>query len=460
MFSKTVYTERRNKLRKLVGEGVLIFPGSSEVPYNYPSNTYPFRQDSNFLYFFGIDRPGLTGIIDAGNNSDLIIGDDYKPETIIWQGRQPSIKELAHQAGINAVLSYTDFAKTKTKLFNKKKLHWLPAYRMHTMQLLETLLNEKPDVLRKNASAELIRAVVKLRSVKSADEINSIQKITDVYAYCLKLAKNYITDGMNEQVVAGQLEGFIRAHGAVLPFTPICSVRGEILHNPNYSNKFKKGQLLLIDAGAESKKNNYCCDITRVYPVSGKFTAAQKDIYETVLKANKEAIRAIKPGVLFKDLHRKAAAVRTEGLKEMGLIKGNTADAVREGAHTLFFPHGLGHMMGLDVHDMEGLGEEFVGYDEKTKRSDKQGLSHLRFARELKEGFVLTIEPGIYFNPDLIKQWKAEKKCTSFIQYSKLDPFLTFGGIRIEDNIAVTKSSCINFSKNIHKEVKEIEKQK
>ncbi len=441
-----------------MGKGLLIFPGNLETPYNYPGNPYPFRQESSFLYFFGIDMPGLTGIIDNVGNKEYIIGEESSPESILWHGKQPSIKELAEQTGISQVLSVKEFLKIKEKLFGKKPIHWLPVHRSETLLQLAWMLGKKPEAVQKDVSKELIKATVKLRSIKSAEEIKCIQKAVDTYAYCLKLATNYIKEGMSEQVVAGQLEGFVKSHRAVLPFSSICTIRGEILHNTQYKNPLKNGKLLLIDSGAESTINHYCSDITRVFPISGKFSLLQKEIYEIVLNANKESVKMIRPGIAYKDIHLKACTVIAQGLKDLEFIKGNVADAVREGAHTLFFPHGLGHMMGLDVHDMEGLGEDFVGYDEKIKRTEKQGLSPLRLARELKTGFVLTVEPGIYFIPELIKKQKAEKKFNGFINYAKLEKYMDFGGIRLEDNVVVTDKSCDVLSKKIPKEIMDIEK--
>jgi Xaa-Pro aminopeptidase len=458
MFNQSVYTGRRNQLKKLLKTGIYIFPGNTESPINYPSNTYPFRQDSNFLYFFGINRPGLTGIIDADNDKEYIIGNDYLAESLIWQGKQLSVKELATGIGINNVLSKKEFLDSRKKIISSKKKHWLPIYRRDNLPQLVAMTSLSESEILTGFSKDFIRAVVELRCVKSKDEIQSIREMVNLYTKSLYLALLYINEGVSEQLIAGQLEGFIKSLGGIQPFQMICSVRGEILHNPEYSNILKKNDLLLIDAGAESSKTHYGCDITRVFPVSGKFSPNQKSIYKIVLEANKKSFSMLKPGVFFRDVHVAAARVIAEGLTDLGIMKGKPEDAVYEGAYSLFFPHGLGHMLGLDTHDMGGLGEEYVGYDKNVERTDKYGLSRLRFARELKEGFVITIEPGIYFMPEMIRKWKSEKKLSSFINYSKLEKLMHFGGIRIEDDAAITSTSYVNLSKGIPKEVKDIEK--
>ena len=458
MFNASVYRLRRQQLKKILKEGIVIFPGNNESPINDPSHYYPFRQDSNFLYYFGISRPGLTGIIDISGNKEFLIGNDPPPESLIWQGKQPSVHQLAMQCGVKETLPPQEFLMQRNKILSSRKYHWLPVFRCDALKKLTLFTGKKEEEILSHPSEELIRAVVQMRSVKTKEEITAIEQMAKLYHGCLDNIIPYVQAGVSEQFIAGRMEGYLKSMGARHPFQTICSVRGEILHNPFYRNTLRKGDLLLIDGGAESEETHYGCDITRVFPVNGKFSPVQKEIYHIVLAAQQQAINMLRPGILFRDVHMAVCQFIAEGLKEMKLMKGHAADAVHEGAHVLFFPHGTGHMLGLDTHDMSSLGEKHVGYDKKTKRSSHPGLTHLRFARELQPGFVLTVGPGIYFVPEKIKQWKKEKKFTSFINYHALETFFTFGGIRIEDNIVISSSGAINLSQFIPKKTDEIER--
>jgi len=457
MFSKELYTSRREKLRKLVNNGIILIPGNSDVPFNYPANIYTFRQDSSFLYFFGINQPNVIGIIDVDSGEEYMFGNDVDIDDIIWMGELPTMKDFAGKNGVkNTAPSQKADDFIEKALKQGRKIHFLPTYRAETKLQLEKLLGIPANELNNNVSESLIKAVVKLRSVKDKYEIEDIEGSIDVAYKMHTTAMKMAMPGAKEQEIFGKIEGIALAHGGPVSFPIILSVNGQILHNHHHNNILKAGQLLVTDAGAESAMH-YCSDITRTSPVGGKFSAKQKDIYEAVLDANVEVINNSKAGIVYRDMHLLSAKIITERLKAVGLMKGNVDDAVANGAHALFYPHGLGHMMGLDVHDMEGLGENYVGYNDEFKRSDQFGLAFLRMGRKLEEGFVMTVEPGIYFIPALIDIWKKEKKNTDFINYDKLEEYRDFGGIRIEDDILIEKDSCRVLGNPIPKTVKEIE---
>jgi len=458
MFVTETYIKRRQKLKKDVGSGLLLIPGNEEAPMNYPSNTYTYRQDSSFLYYFGLDRDGLFGIIDIDNDKEIIFGYDFTIDDIVWMGPQPKIVDSAKAVGIDETYPLEELEKYIAKAKSSgQTIHFLPQYRFQNKIRLEKLLGIKSYEVDSHRSESFTRAVINQRSVKSDEEIKEIEYALDIsydmYTTAMKLA----SDGMKERDIYGMMNGIANSLGRGVSFPVICSIHGETLHNHYYENTMEDGQLLLIDSGAESLLH-YASDITRTFPVNGKFSDKQKDIYNIVLKSQLTAIDATKPGIRFREVHLKTAEVIAEGLKEVGLMKGDPMEAVEQGAHALFFPHGLGHAMGLDVHDLEGLGENLVGYDEKTKRSDQFGLAYLRFAKDLVPGYVLTVEPGIYFIPELIDMWKAENKLSDFINYDKVEEYKSFGGIRIEDDIVVTDSGCRVLGKNpIPKEVSEVE---
>lgn len=457
MFSSEVYSDRRQKLRSLVKSGLAFFPGNVESPVNYPANPYHFRQDSSFLYFFGLDLPGLAGVIDFDSGDEWIFGDDFDLNDIVWMGPQPTVRELAIKCGIAKTAPLKKLEEIIADAVSKKrKIHFLPPYRGETKMMLGALLKEDPCKMKTLASEELIRAVVSLRIIKEAIEIEEIEKAVNISWEMHVTAMKMCSAGVKEQEIFGVIEGIAWSKGAGPAFPVILSINGQTLHNHAHNNILTEGRMMVTDAGAESLLH-YASDITRTTPVGGKFNSRQRDIYEVVLRANNLAIGEAKPGKSFRQIHIDACKAIAQGMKELGLMKGDTEEAVMQGAHALFMPHGLGHMLGLDVHDMEGLGENYVGYNDRTKRSDQFGLSFLRFALECKPGHVITIEPGCYFIPQLIDQWKSEGKFKEYICYDRLESYRDFGGIRIEDNIAITETGCRLLGRPIPKTVEEIE---
>lgn len=457
MFEKQVYAGRRSRLRELMKDGVALFPANPEASFNYPANTYHYRQDSHFSYFFGINHPGFAGWVDFESGEEILFGNDVDIDDIIWMGPQPSVADQAAKVGISSTFPYAklhDFVKKAVA--QGRNIHFLPPYRAKVMIELGQLLGIAAHEVRSGASVALIKAVVKLKEIKDALEISEIEKAVDIawlmHTTAMKMAK----PGMVEQEIAGTIEGISLALGGPVSFPVILSVDGQTLHNHNHHNILADGRMLVVDAGAELP-SLYSSDITRTIPVGGKFNQRQKEIYEIVLKANTDSIAAIKPGHEYREMHLLAAKVIADGLKSIGLMKGNTDDAVAAGAHTLFFPHGLGHMMGMDVHDLESLGENYVGYDEHTQRSTQFGTAYLRLGKKLKPGFVLTNEPGIYFIPALIDKFRNEGKFTDFINYDKVETYKDFGGIRIEDDILVTETGHRILGKPIPKTVADVE---
>ncbi|GAB4128084.1 MAG: aminopeptidase P family protein [Ignavibacteriales bacterium] len=457
MFSSQTYIERRNELKNIMKSGVLFFPGNNEAAMNYRANTYPFRQDSSFLYYFGIDKPGLSAIIDVDKNSEIIFGDDRDIDDIVWMGKEESITVSAEKVGVNLTLPADKLSIfLHESLAAKKEIHFLPQYRFENILMISNLLKISPNDINKHSSEKLIRAVISQRIIKSDEEVAEIEKALNVSYEMNTVAMKFTQPGMLEQEIFGLVQGIVLGSSAGNSFQPILSVRGETLHNPFHNNIMQDGQLVVLDSGAESELH-YASDITRTFPVNGKFSDKQKAIYETVLDAQMAAIEMIKPGVLFRDVHLHAAKQITIGLQKAGLMKGNVEESVSAGAHALFFPHGLGHMLGLDVHDLEGLGENYIGYDETIKRSEQFGLGYLRFAKSLQPGHVITVEPGIYFIPPLIERWQSEKKFDTFINYEEVNKYLDFGGIRIEDDVLVTNESHRVLGKQIPKTVADVE---
>ena len=458
MFLKDVYVNRRNRLRNALKNGLILILGNNESPMNYPANGYHFRQDSNFLYFFGTDIPGLAGIFDIDNGKDYLFGNDVDIEDIIWMGTQKKIAEYGSDTGVDAVEQYSrlyDYIELALK--QKRTIHYLPQYRAENKMQLGKILGINPEKINDYTSVELIKAIVTLREVKDKHEIAEIEKWSEVAYEMHVTAMKMTRAGIFEREIAGIIEGIAIKNGGQVSFPVICSVNGEILHNHYHGNMLREGKLLLTDAGAESAMH-YATDITRTYPVNGKFTQKQKEIYQIVLDANNAATKASKPGVPYQDIHLITAKVIAEGLKNLGLMKGDTGEAVSSGAHALFFPHGLGHMMGLDVHDMEDLGENFVGYDDEIKRINEFGIAYLRLGKRLKSNFVVTNEPGLYFIPALIDQWKKDNKLTQYINYHTVDQYRDFGGIRIEDDLLITGTWCrILGKKRVPVTIEEIE---
>ncbi len=438
MFDKQIYKKRREKLRSKLNGGVALILGNSDVPMNYADNAYRFRQDSNFLYFFGLDQQNLAGVIDVDSGEDILFGDDFTLDDIIWMGPQPTVAERAQSAGVERTKAFGKLHEVVSEAVSKgRKVHFLPPYRAENKILLEKLLGIRPDEQQGKASVELIKAVVALRNIKDEGEVREIEKAVDTTALMHTTAMKMANPGVYEYEIAGVVEGIALSGGGRLAYPLILSIHGETLHNHSHHNKLREERLVIMDGGAETPMH-YAADITRTFPVGGRFSQRQREIYEIVLKAKKEATRAIKPETPFRDIHMLAAGVIADGLKSLGIMKGDAGQAVEQGAHALFMPHGLGHMMGLDVHDMEDLGEDYVGYDDEIKRSTIFGTKALRLGRRLKPGFVLTVEPGIYFIPELVDRWEQENKFKEFINYEKVRTYLDFGGARLEDDILVT----------------------
>jgi len=457
MFPGKVYTKRREQLRQLAGDGLILIAGNEESAMNYKANTYHFRQDSSFLYYFGINKPGFYGICDSESGIDTLFGNDFDMDDIIWMGEQPLVKELASNVGVGASASLKELSSVlQSAISSGRKIHILPPYRGDQQLALSDLCAVSIEAVKKFVSEELIRAVINMRSVKDSFEIGEIEKAVEIAGLMHTTAMKMAFPGNYERELAGAIEGIALSHGGPVSFPVILSMNGQTLHNHYHGNELEEGRMVVCDAGTESELC-YASDITRTFPVGGKFSARQKDIYNIVLKANVETIKASLPGKSYREVHLQAARIITSGLKDLGLMKGDVDEAVASGAHALFFPHGLGHMLGLDVHDMEGLGENLVGYSETIKRSEQFGLAYLRMGRELEPGFVITNEPGCYFIPALIQQWKSEKKLEQFINYSEVDSYLGFGGVRIEDDVLITETGPRVLGTPIPKTVEEVE---
>ena len=456
MFSTKTYVQRRKQLKETMKSGLLLFLGNEESPMNYSGNQYHFRQDSTFLYYFGLDLPNLAAVVDIDNDREIIFGDDFGVDDIVWMGPQPKVNDLAAQIGVAETQPMADLQKVIIEAIGKADIHYLPPYRAEQTLKLGEIFGVIPSWVKKYVSVSLIKAVVEQRNVKSAEEIEQIEQALEVAYEMQTTAMKMARPGMRESEVSGTLEGIALRKGAGVSFPIIFSINGQTLHNHYHGNVMQDGDMAVNDSGAESRLH-YAADITRTIPVGKKFTEKQKAIYRIVLKANMNAIDAIKPGISYREVHLATAKVIASGLKELGFMKGDLDEAVKQGAQALFFPHGLGHMLGLDVHDLENLGENYVGYDKTIQRSEQFGLAYLRMARELKPGYVMTVEPGIYFIPELIDQWKAGKKFEEFIDYEKVESYRGFGGIRIEDNVLVTESGHRVLGKPIPKTIEEIE---
>ena len=454
-FSTATYKQRRSRLKEMMGSGVLLFLGNEESSSNFKDNWYPFRQDSTFLYFFGLDMPGLAAVIAIDQDIEILFGDNLTTEEIIWQGSHPPLSDLASTVGIEKTKSKSDITGFLTSVAGQK-IHFLPPYRPENGQKLSQWLNKPLQEIHSLISINFIKAVVSLRSIKSGEEIEELTKAVNISVKMHKKLMLNAKAGMKEYELLGLVTGEAISSGGSLSFPPIITIDGQTLHNHNYSNTLKKGKMLLGDFGAESAMH-YAGDITRTIPVGSRFSDSQREIYQIVLNAYQAAVAALKPGVRFKDIHLLACRKLAEGLKELGIMKGNLDDAVSQGAHALFFQCGLGHMMGMDVHDMEDLGEEYVGYTENLKKSSQFGLKSLRLGKELEKGFVVTVEPGIYFIPKLIDQWQAENLHSDYIDYEKLTQYRDFGGIRVEDGFLITDAGSKLLGDPLEIEIGEVE---
>lgn len=444
MFSKDTYIKRREQLCRLINNGIVLLFGNNESPCNYPANAYaPFRQDSSFLYYFGLQEIGLIGVIDTETNEEWLLGNDVDVEDIVWYGSVPTMVSLSESVGVRnsaPLEKIHDIVKDATE--KKRKIHFLPPYRHDNQIMIMDLLGIHPSKQREAASLELINAVVEMRSRKSDDEIAELERASVIGYEMHTKAMRMTRPGRTEKFIAGHIDSVAYSLGAKQSFATIYTQHGEIMHGSPSMNVLEDGRLVLCDCGAETI-NNFCSDHTRTLPVNGKFTTRQKDIYDIVAECHDYVLDVAKPGVKYFDVHLAVCRHMTERLKELGLMKGDIDEAVMQGAHAMFLPHGLGHMMGLDVHDMEGLGQIYVGFDEETRpRLDQFGTNCLRMGRRLQEGFVVTDEPGIYFIPALIDSWKASGHCKDFINYEMLETYKDFGGIRIEDDLLITSDGC------------------
>lgn len=448
MFSVQTYIDRRNKLRKNVKSGIIVLLGNAEAPRNYPSNGYHFRQDSTFLYYFGLDHADLVGVIDIEADTDCIYGNDYTIDDIIWMGEQPLINDLAAQVGVKKSYPMSELQRTVTSAIRKgRKVHFLPPYRLENAVKIASLQGIHTARVSDYSSKELIRAVVAQREIKSSEEIAQIEEACEIGYRMHTAAMKMCRPGIYEREIAGEIEGIALKYGSGVSFHSIVTQHGETLHNHYHGNKLEAGRLLLCDAGAETTMN-YCSDFTRTIPITGKFTDKQKEIYNIVLAANQKSQECARAGITYQSVHMEAVKVMAEGLHALGLIKGNIEEALAAGVTGLFMPHGLGHQMGLDVHDMEDFGENYVGYDDITTRSTQFGLGSLRMGKTLREGHVVTTEPGCYFVPALIRKWEREHINSAFINFQKLEQYMDFGGVRIEDDILITANGCRKLGKH------------
>lgn len=456
MFSKEIYTQRREKLRSSVSSGLILLLGNDESPMNYTDNGYHFRQDSTFLYFFGINRPSLAAIIDCDTGEEAIFGNDITVEESVWMGPQPSISIQSHQVGVKksgdlaALISMLETCSAKGR-----RIHFLPPYRPENKLKLFDWLRVMPGEAKEKSSHELIMGVINQRNYKSTEEIDEIRMACNTSVDMHTLAMRMAKPGVTEAQITAAVQQVAVAAGGQISFPVIATINGQTLHNHYHGNVLKDNDLFLLDAGAETGMG-YAGDLSSTVPVNGKFTSRQRDIYSICLDSHNTAISMLKPGIPFKEVYFESCRVIIRGLKDLGLMKGPVDDALTNGAHALFFPCGLGHMMGLDVHDMEDLGEVNVGYVGEPK-STQFGLKSLRLGRKLEPGFVLTIEPGIYFIPELIDQWKAKNHNSDYIDFERVEDYKTFGGLRNEEDFLITATGYELLGKPKPKSIADVE---
>lgn len=442
MFSAKNYASRREVLRTKIGSGVILLPGNMPAPNNYPNNTYYFRQDSSFLYYFGLNIPSLAGVIDADTGEEMLFGDDFTVEDIIWTGPQPTLRELGAQVGIAAAHPMAELEKHLRKAIAQgRRIHYLPPYRGETKLQLSELLGIAPARLHEHKSVDLMLAVAEMREAKSAEEIDELERAFRIGYDMHTLAMKMCRPGVVEREIAGAIEGVAKSAGAGVSFPSIVSQHGETLHNLCADGVLEEGRLLLCDAGGETI-GNYCSDHTRTYPVSGKFTPKQREIYEIVLAAHDRVAAIVKPGMMYTDIHNAACLTLAEGLVGAGLVRGSAEDAVAAGAMTLFMPHGLGHGLGMDVHDCEAMGERSFDFSSIADRAAESATCIYRAAWRVRPGTVMSDEPGIYFIPALIDKCRAEGLYRGIVDYDRLDSYRDFGGIRIEDDLLLTDTGC------------------
>lgn len=440
-----------------LNKGLVLLMGNEESSMNYKDNCYPFRQDSTFLYYIGIDIPGLAAVLDLDEGKTIVFGQELSMDDIIWTGPLPTLRELAQQVGIADSGSPEQLVTILQQAQKEKRpIRILPPYRPENSIKVSSLLNVPITQLDQYISKELIFSVIQQREIKESIEMEEMDKAVDISNDMQLAVMRNTRPGLYEYELAAQAEAIALHHWGRLSYPIILTINGQTLHNHYHGNRIREGQMLLCDAGAETSRH-YAGDLTRTVPVGKKFTPRQKEIYETVLQSMDHAIGLLRPGITFKEVHTQACIQLMKGLQQIGLIKGDAAEAVANDVHTLFFQCGLGHMIGLDVHDMEDLGEQYVGYSEDLKKGTTFGWKSLRLGKALKAGFTLTIEPGIYIIPELIDRWKAENKHASFVNYTLLEEYRQFGGIRIEDNYLITENGSRKLGKDLPKTLQEIE---
>ena len=441
MFDPKIYQKRRQKLIQQLNTGLILLLGNVDSPLNSAGNCYRFRQDSTFLYFCGLDLQGFAVLLDCDSGEEFLFGQPQSIDDVIWSGPQLTLQQLAERSGIGAAEAIDRLPDVLAEARQQRReIHYLPTCRAENVIRLGGLLSKTPAAVQRDVSTELIKGVVALRSIKGDEEIAELDSAAELGYQLHTTAMTLAKAGVYEWQIAGELEALAAQAGRMLSFPPIVTVHGETLHNHQRDHQLQDGDLLLVDCGVESLRH-YASDHTRTTPVGGALSLQQREIYQLVASMLKDATRMIRPGIAYRDVHLAACRVMVEGLNALGLMGGDIDEAVAAGAHALFMPHGLGHQLGLDVHDMEDLGEDFVGYDDHYQRSTQFGLAGLRLGRELQENFVLTVEPGIYFISALIHQWQSEKRHPEYINYDKLDGYLDFGGLRLEDDVVVTKTA-------------------
>ena len=442
IIGKETYIRRRNLLKRDMGSGLLLLLGNAEVGMNYADNTYRFRQDSTFLYFFGLDYAGLAAVIDVDENREIVFGDELTIDDVVWTGYQPTLKEKAATVGITDTMPMKELGTYISKARAKgQPIHFLPPYRGDHRVWLWELLAVEPAAQPSKASVPFVKAIVSQRNHKDAEEIRFIEESVDLSTEMHLAAYRTVCPGIHEAEVAAVVEEVACRHGNALAFPTIATIQGQVLHNHGFIHDMKEGEIFLLDAGAETQAH-YAGDLSSSMPVGERFTQRQAEVYEIHLRSFHAAVDKLQVGRPFRDAHIAAATEIARGMKELGLMKGDPAEAAEAGAYALFFPCGLGHMVGLDVHDMENLGEQYVGYAEDQQKSTQFGFKSLRLARPLEPGFVFTIEPGIYFIPELMDKWEAEGQFRDFICYDRLGPWRDFTGLRNELNYVMTQDGA------------------
>lgn len=457
MFSKDIYIQRRKAIRERMGAGLVLLPSHFESPINFAHNVYPFRQDGSFAYCFGVMRPGIVAVIDLDSGTETMFGDEISLDGSIWVGNRVSLAQECETVGCSVVRPMSALQTVVSQAVELgRAVHFLPPYRAETTLLLSRLLESTPVQVAANASVALIQTMVALREIKDDGEIEEIESALVIADEMHLAAMRATRPGVVEREVVAAMRSVLGRHGLQEAYQPVFTRHGEVLHNMEYNSRLEPGNLVVNDAGASSTLG-YASDVTRTLPVGGKFLPQQRELYELLVRVQEQAIASMRPGERFFDVHCNAALQMVAGMTDLGFFKGEARQVVESGAYALCFPHGLGHQLGLDVHDMESLGEDYVGYDQEVSRSGLFGLCNLRMGKRLKPGMVLTVEPGIYFIPNLIKQWQAEKRHADFICYERFNAYAGFGGMRVEDVVAIGEISARVLGPGIPKLADEVE---